>query len=110
MKKSRAGVILVLIVLVAGIVLYGGERLFAVQIHKNNMISSAEELGVRITNQLMKGNTSFSTYVNGLSEANLVGINHGLDGFFGHVASYTVLRKVNPQVQQVRFDLELSDN
>ena len=110
MKKNGAGVILVLIVLVAGIVLYGGERLFAVQIHKNNMISSAEELGVRITDQLMKGNTSFSTYVNGLSEANLVGINHGLDGFFGHVASYTVLRKVNPQVQQVRFDLELSDN
>lgn len=45
------------------------------------MISSAEDLGIRITDQLQEGNTSFSTYVNGLSEANLVGINHGLDGF-----------------------------
>lgn len=110
MKKNRLGLWVVLAVLVLGILLYGGERLFAVQLHKNNMISSAEELGVKITDQLLQGNTSFTTYVNGLSETNLVGINHGLDGFFGHVASYTVLREVNQEVQQVRFELELSDN
>lgn len=110
MKKNRFGIWIVLTVLILGILVYGGERLFAVQIHGNNMISSAEELGVKITDRLMQGDTAFSTYVNGLSETNLVGINYGLDGFFGHVSSYTILRKVNRNVQYVRFELELSDN
>lgn len=88
----------------------GAERLFPAQIHKGNMISSTEELGLKITEELSKGNSSFSTYVNGLTEEELVAINHNLDGFFGHVSTYTILREVNAEVKLVLFDLEVSNN
>lgn len=88
----------------------GAERIFAVQIHRGNLISSTEELGLKITEELTKGNSSFSTYVNGLTEEELVTINHNLDGFFGHVSTYTILREVNEEVKLVLFNLEVSDN
>ena len=67
------------------------------------MISSTEELSLRITEELTQGNHTFSTYINGLSEDQLSRINHNLDGFFGHVSSYIILRKVNADVSLVRF-------
>lgn len=109
--KNKGRTVLIFLVLAIIILLgLGAERMFAVQIHKGNLISSTEELGLRITEELTKGNSSFSTYVNGLTEEQLVAINHNLDGFFGHVSAYTVLRDVNPEVRLVRFDLEVSNN
>lgn len=107
-KKVRTFILLgIAIALLLGI---AAERLFPVQIHRNNLISSTEELGVKITEELKDGNEAFSVYVNGLTENDLVTINHKLDGFFGHVTSYTVLRKLNSEVSQVRFELEVSNN
>lgn len=107
-KKYRILILLGILVLVLGGIV--SERLFAVQIHRGNMISSTEELSLRITEELTQGNHTFSTYINGLSEDQLSRINHNLDGFFGHVSSYIILRKVNADVSLVRFELNPSNN
>lgn len=96
-----------LLVLAGG---YFGERIFAESIHAENLIFSTEELSQRITEELMDGHDSFMTYVSGMTNEQLVAINRNLDGFFGHVDSYTVIRKVNDHVMQVYFNLEVSDN
>lgn len=111
MTKKRGYAVWILLGTVILILLgIAAERIFAVQIHSGNLISSTEELGLRITEELTKGNDSFSTYVNGLAEEDLVKVNHNLDGFFGHVSTYTILREVNAEVKLVLFDLEVSDN
>jgi hypothetical protein len=63
-----------------------------------------------ITEELREGHDSFRVYVNGLTENQLVSVNQNLDGFFGHVESYTILRKVNRNVKLVYFKLEASNN
>lgn len=106
--KNRWTILMaVLVVVLLGIV---SERVFAKQIHSRNLISSTEELSLRITEELTKGNNSFAAYVCELSDEQLVAINHNLDGFFGHVSTYTILREVNDEVRLIRFDLEVSDN
>ena len=107
MKKSTVILFVLLLIVIATVV---GERVFAEQIHKNNMISSTEELSQRITEELMQGNESFITYVHGMTEAQLVSINRNLDGFFGHVDSFTILRKVKSNMMMVSFNLVVSDN
>lgn len=86
------------------------ERIFPAQVHRRNLISSTEELSLRITEELKDGNNSFAVYVNGLTEDQLVSINHNLDGFFGHVTSFMVLRELNAEVRYVYFELEVSNN
>lgn len=110
MKQKSRGLWILLAVVTCILLFLLAEHLFAAQLHKGNLISSTEELSQRITEELTKGNDTFSCYVNGMSEDELVQINHNLDGFFGHVSAYTVLRSVNAEVQMVRFDLEVSDN
>ncbi len=110
MKRKGNTALLLLGILLLILLLIGAERIFAVPFHRGNLISSTEELSVRITEELTKGNSTFQTYVNGLSEEELVAINKSLDGFFGHVSTYTVLRRVNAEVLLVSFDLEVSDN
>lgn len=110
MKQSGRRVFVLLGILIVILLAFGAERLFAVQIHRGNLISSTEELGLRITEELSEGHSSFSTYVNGLSEEQLISINHSLDGFFGHVSTYTIVRRVNAEVTLIHFELEVSDN
>ena len=110
MKKKGSTVWILLGIVVLILLGIAGERIFAVQIHRGNLISSTEELGLKITEELTKGKDSFSTYVNGLTEEDLVTVNHNLDGFFGHVSTYTILREVNPEVKLVLFNLEVSNN
>ena len=110
MNKSKLKWIIVGLVVGALIMVIVTERLFAPAIHSRNMISTTEELSQRITLELMDGKSRFITYVYGMTDDQLVGINHNLDGFLGHVSSYTMLRKVNNNVMQVSFDLEVSDN
>lgn len=110
MKKSVIRIIILIVVLLLLVGGFFGERFFAEQIHAKNMINSPEELSQRITEELMAGNDSFMTYVNGMSESQLIAINKNLDGFFGHVDSYTRIRKVNDQVSQIAFNLVVSDN
>ncbi len=110
MKKKFSLTYVLLGVLLVILLMFFVERTFAVQIHKHNLISSTEELSLRITEELKDGHNSFSTYVNGMSEDEIVKINHNLDGFFGYVTTYSILRKVNNDVFLVRFDLEVSDN
>ncbi len=107
-KHIKYIILAVFLLLLAGG--YFGERFFAETIHAKNMISSTEELSQRITEELMDGKESFMTYVNGMSEEQLVAINKNLDGFFGHVDSYTMIRRVNDHVLQVVFNLVVSDN
>lgn len=111
--KNRKKTIKVIILMILLLVLAGGyfgERFFAERIHEDNLISSTEELSQRITEELMAGHDSFTTYVNGMTEEQLKSINRNLDGFFGHVDSFTMLRKVNNHISQVIFDLEVSTN
>lgn len=110
MKKSKIQKWIIFIVIILILAVIGGERIFAEQIYKNNMISSTEELSQRITEELKDGKDSFRTYVNGMSEEELTAINHSMDGFFGHVLTYTILRKINDKVMLVSFELEVSDN
>lgn len=110
MKQKGRGLWILLAVVIIILLTLVAEYVFAAQIHKRNLISSTEELSQRITEELTKGNDTFSCYVNGMKEQDLVTINHNLDGFFGHVSAYTILRSVNAEVQLVRFDLEVSDN
>lgn len=107
-KKIRITVLLGIAIVVLFVI--AAERTFPAQFHKNNIIASAEELSLRITEELMDGDESFMTYVNGMTEEELVAINQSLDGFFGHVDAYTILRKVNADVYLVKFDLEVSNN
>lgn len=107
-KTIRIVVLAVLLLILAGGYLF--ERFFAEQIHAKNMISSTEELSQKITAELISGHDSFTTYVNGMTEEQLKTINRNLDGFFGHVDSFTMLRKVNDHVSQVIFNLEVSTN
>lgn len=110
MKKSKIHSLILLIILILIIAGIAGERIFAEQLYKNNMIDSTEELSLKITEELKAGKDSFRTYVNGMSEEQLATINHSMDGFFGHVLTYTILRKINNNVMLVSFELEVSDN
>lgn len=110
MKKSKIQSLILLIILILIVAAIAGERIFAEQLYKNNMISSTEELSQKITEELKDGKDSFRTYVNGMSEEQLTAINHSMDGFFGHVLTYTILRKINDKVMLVSFELEVSDN
>ncbi len=106
--KKQSVILLIVIVLIVGAI--AGERIFAEQLYKNHMISSMEELNQEIMEGLKAGKDSLQTYVNGMSEEELAAINQGMDGFFGHVSTYTILRKVNKNIMLVSFDLEVSDN
>lgn len=110
MNHAGRRTLILLGIVLAILLAYSAERLFAAQIHSGNLISSTEELSLRITEELSAGHSSFTTYVNGLSEEQLISINHSLDGFFGHVSTYTILRQVNAEVMQIHFELEVSDN
>lgn len=110
MKGKGNTSLIILGILVLILLSMGAEKIFAVQFHRGNLVSSTEELSIKITEELTKGHESFRTYVNGLSEEQLVSINQNIDGFFGHVSTYTVLRKVNADVLYIHFELEVSNN
>lgn len=79
-------------------------------LHSQDVIRSTEELGVRMNQELEKGNHQCILYLKFIPEEELVNINEELDGFFGNVESYVVLKKYDKYIYKVELDLQVSNN
>ena len=100
--------LLVLMVIAFVIWKFSGDIAFA--IHKDRVVTSTEALGNMVTSDLEKGNKRGTFYLKNIDEDKLSTINEYLDGFFGSVKSYTVLRTYDKYTSKVELTFEVSDN
>ncbi len=110
MEKKNYGMYALLIIAVMVFVTVMGERIAPSVVHHKSYVRSVDELNQRITSELQQGHTEVTTYIEGMTEEQIQDINYNLDGFFGTVVSYTMVRKLRKDVFHVKFDLEVSDN
>ncbi len=105
--RSLCIIVAILVLGIAGIYVY---RYAVEAIHDDEIITSMEELGMYITDELNEGHDSSKVYLKYISESDLIEINEQLDGFFGSVSTYRVLFRYDEYFCKVELNYEVSDN
>ncbi len=105
--RNLCVIMAIVMIMVAGIYV---RRYVIETVHADETITSVEELGMYITDELNDGNSSSNVYLKYISENDLLVINEQLDGFFGSVSTYRVLEKYDEYFCKVELNYEVSDN
>lgn len=120
LKKKNSRVVILLFILV-GVMIFAifnnktNFIRFTFENHKLNLsfneksISSIDELGLRINEELSNGNTEFTAKISGITNEELKSVNSYIDGYLGEVLTYGVSDS-SISSRYVTFKLSVSDN
>lgn len=113
LKKKRLFIVIILLVFVFQVAPHLAEYLYFLKyepITGENVVSTVEELEEKVVENLNQGKEEFVIYTRNITDEQLKNINSHLDGYYGHVDSYSIARRARDDLYQTRFRLSISDN